>query len=130
IYIDDANLAPACGFGSKQQKYMLVYLTVADLPFQHRVHMEDIEMLLCVNREKLMAGYESSEEVFINLFAHLKTELDELMQHSIKVRIGDRIETIHVAVSSICGDNLGKFATSLPHLLIRQVIRYIRIIGF
>ena len=61
------------------------------------------------------------------MFADLKQELVQLLEKGIKVRVGEKIETIHVAISSICGDNLGKMTSPICVIVIANTTIFIGI---
>ncbi|KAI2810569.1 hypothetical protein BLOT_001732 [Blomia tropicalis] len=108
LFLDDANLSP--GNSNKSQKYLNVYATIADFPIERRTHSDDIEVILTVNRKKLMDL--SLADPFNCLFKRMSSELKQLIEKGIelKVELDDKSEKtiiIPVTISAICGDNLG-----------------------
>jgi hypothetical protein len=107
IFIDDANFAPSNGIGTKGQKFLNVYLTCSDIPFEKRIHSNEMEMILVANRAKLNK-LESSNSLR-HLFGHFREELSHLMKNGLQIEVDNKSATIFVTLSTICGDNLGVY---------------------
>lgn len=105
IFLDDSQIAPS-GIFNKTQKFLCVYITVADIPYQYRVKSEDISILLLVNRKKLQNL--NLKDPFEALFFEVKKEILFLVNNGIEVTNskGEK-QTIKVTISTILGDNLG-----------------------
>jgi hypothetical protein len=105
LYIDDCQLAPSVVF-NQQQKYLFLYATFPDLPFENRCSKKDIDVILMANRKKLndLVEKEGLCDPIGALLLTLKDEIKRLMQFGIKL---DTDETIKLGLSCICGDNLG-----------------------
>ena len=104
--IDDAELSPSNGFSN--QKHLFLYGACADIPFEERVRSNDIELILCVNRKKMMTGYMNNrDEALRAFFFKFKSDLEELHNNGINIRIGSEKVNVKVNIASISGDNLG-----------------------
>ncbi len=101
IYLDDCQLAPSGMFASSRQKHLMVYMTFADLPFNFRTSMKDIEVLMIANRSKLKLLPDNGIPVLLN---KLKSELE--VNRFFSVPFNGRQVIIEVALSNINGDNL------------------------
>lgn len=107
--LDDAEIAPACGF-SGVQKYIFLYAACADLPYDQRVKTKDLEMVMSCNRKKLRQGFPGTDgEGLKAMLAPLAKDLNQLTTNGIDVRIGTKVINIKVTVASIIGDNLGLY---------------------
>lgn len=105
IYLDDSQFAPS-GIFNKTQKYLCVYITAADIPYQFRVKNEDISILLLVNRKKLQNL--GLKDQFSALFSEIKTEIIALNTNGLKVFDSNgRQHIVKATISTILGDNLG-----------------------
>lgn len=105
IYLDDSQIAPS-GIFNKTQKFLCVYITAADVPYQFRVKNEDISILLLVNRNKLKNL--NLKDQYAALFSEVREEI--MMLHTNGLIVTDskgQQHTIKVAISTILGDNLG-----------------------
>ncbi len=101
IYLDDCQLAPSGMFASSRQKHLMVYMTFADLPFNFRTSMKDIEVLMIANRSKLKLLPDNGLPVLLN---KLKSELEA--NRFFSVPFNGRQVKIEVTLSNINGDNL------------------------
>ncbi|KAH9406522.1 hypothetical protein TYRP_013503 [Tyrophagus putrescentiae] len=79
----------------------MVYMTFADLPFNFRTSMKDIEVLMIANRSKLKLLPDNGLPVLLN---KLKSELEASRFFS--VPFNGRQVKIEVTLSNINGDNL------------------------
>lgn len=105
IFLDDTQIAPS-GIFNKTQKFLCVYISAADIPYQHRVKNEDISILLLVNRKKLQNL--SLKDQFGALFRNIRNEIIELNNNGLLTTDSNgNLHTIKVTISTILGDNLG-----------------------
>lgn len=105
VYTDETGLAPSGPLQKKHNKYVKVFLTVPNLPFQKRCRSEDMEEVLSANRKELDSLVMPAEEKLPLLFAKLKEQLQELMATGVEVLHRDKKVKIEVTLSTICGDN-------------------------
>lgn len=104
LFLDDAQLGPASGFGSGSgQKYIMVYATIADLPYHLRTKVEDIELLMMVKRSDLNSI--PIEDRFPTLMSKLSEKLNKLSTEGIDING----EKFHATIASVLGDNLGVY---------------------
>lgn len=105
IYLDETQIAPS-GIFNKTQKFLCVYISVANIPYQHRVKNEDISILLLVNRKKLQNL--SLKDQFGALFRNIRDEIMVLNNNGlVATDSNENKHTIQVTISTILGDNLG-----------------------
>ena len=91
---------------NQKQKYLFVYATIANLPYQHRARSDDIETILVVNRKSLKSL--GLADPFSVLLKQMKSDINYLMEHGVEVQIdNEHREKFEVTVSTTCGDNLG-----------------------
>lgn len=101
LYSDEVVIAPACSFVSKEQNYLQVYASFANLPIQYRTKQDDIETVLIVNRCKL----NKVENPLPRLFAKLREDLYNLTTQGISLIINGECINIGVSLGAFCGDN-------------------------
>lgn len=107
VYLDETGLAPSGPLQKKHNKYLKVFVTIADLPFEKRCKPEDIELAMIVNKKELDALVMDKDAKLPLLFEKFKTSLDELMQNGIDIKHRGKEMNIGVTLSTVCGDNLG-----------------------
>jgi hypothetical protein len=108
LFVDDANFAPSNGLGSKGQKFINAYLSCADIPFEKRIHSNEMETVIIANRTKLNKSGSDNNQLK-HLFEDFKQELRHLMIKGLQVEVNGKCETIQVTLSTIIGDNLGVY---------------------
>lgn len=80
---------------------------MANIPFQHRVRSDDIEVLLVVNSKELASL--KLTDPFSFLFRQLKSDLKHLIDNGITVQTEKGPKLIFPTISSIVADNLGAY---------------------
>lgn len=95
------------GVFNQSQKYLFVYVTIANLPYHHRVHSDDIETLLVVNKKELNSL--KLVNPFAFLFSQLKTDFQYLVNNGITVHLNGHSHVIFPTITSIVADNLGQY---------------------
>lgn len=104
LYFDDVELMPGNGKG-KSRKYLQVYACCVDVPFQRRMHQNQIELLMMIDRKKVTSL--NIDDPFPALFAPLTQDLAQLMNEGLQLEFNGQCLTVQVVVTSILGDNLG-----------------------
>lgn len=107
-FIDDAQIAPSLIF-NKNQKYILVYATFPDIPYENRVSQNNIEILLMANRKKLseLTKNHNLDDPIGSLLSTVVDEMKHLMENGINFLVNGNQVNIKLALSCICGDNAG-----------------------
>lgn len=104
LYLDDVELMPGNGKG-KSRKYLQVYTSCVDVPFHQRMHQNQIELLMMIDRKKVQSL--NIDDPLPALFAPLIQDLAQLMTDGLQVEFNGKRFTIEVVITSILGDNLG-----------------------
>lgn len=104
LYVDDVELMPGNGKG-KSRKYLQVYTSCVDVPFHRRMHQNQIELLMMIDRKKVTTL--NIDDPLPALFSPLKQDLVELMNDGLQVEFKGQRFTVQVVITSILGDNLG-----------------------
>lgn len=131
IFIDDAQIAPSLIF-NKNQKYILVYATFPDIPYEHRVSEDNIEILLMANRKKLseLTKTHKLDDPIGTLLRTIADEMKHLMEKGIEVSANGVQTNIKLALSCICGDNAGIYELlgNLISFIIIQTLTFLFLI--
>lgn len=104
LYVDDVELMPGNGKG-KSRKYLQVYASCVDVPFHRRMHQNQIELLMMIDRKKVELL--DIDDPLPALFAPLTEDLAQLMNDGLQLEFNGQRFTVKVVITSILGDNLG-----------------------
>lgn len=109
FYADDLEASKTNGLGASQ-KLFNIYLTCADVPYDHRIQSEFMEKVLTVDRKKLNQLKTNNYDPVYELFEVVREDLKELMNQGIKVIFGNGQESqVSATISHQCGDNLSVY---------------------
>lgn len=103
LYFDDVELTPANGKG-KSRKFLQVYASCVDIPYQKRMHQHEIELLMMIDRKKVHSL--NLDDPLSILLAPLTLDLQSLLSEGIEVETNGQQYKIPVVITSILGDNL------------------------
>lgn len=106
IYVDDVELTPGNGKG-KSRKFLQVYASCVDIPFCKRMHQQEIELVMMIDRKKLQRL--NLADPLNAVLAPLKEDLSNLSQEGIQLNVDGKNITVSVVLTSLLGDNLGVY---------------------
>lgn len=105
IYVDDVELTPGNGKG-KSRKFLQVYASCVDIPFRQRMHQQEIELIMMIDRKKLQRL--NLADPLNAVLAPLIEDLSILSQ-GIQLDVNGQNITVPVVLTCLLGDNLGMY---------------------
>lgn len=101
LYFDDLCLSNPIGYARTKMKIFAAYYSIQNFPYKFSTKRKDINLLMLSKRDTIKKFTKE------NVLDIMITEINELKEKGIKVKVNNKMVNLKFDISSIVGDNKG-----------------------